>query len=88
MTTDSGYNGWTNYETWNVALWIGGDPVLYEEARKFSKTSLHHGSLYQRFIKQCEVINTLWGKTGDDISWTDENLDIAELDEYIKELGE
>ena len=22
---ESGYNGWTNYETWNVALWLGND---------------------------------------------------------------
>ncbi|KKK71366.1 hypothetical protein LCGC14_2914610 [marine sediment metagenome] len=21
----SDYNGWTNYETWNVALWLGND---------------------------------------------------------------
>lgn len=87
-TAESGYNGWTNYETWNVALWIGADESLYKAAREFSVRSLNHGSLYQRFVEQCEIINTLWGKTGDGISWHDENLDIAELDEYIKELGE
>lgn len=25
MTTDKTYNGWTNYETWNVALWMDND---------------------------------------------------------------
>lgn len=23
--TDTKYNGWTNYETWNAALWMGND---------------------------------------------------------------
>lgn len=23
--SDKKYNGWTNYETWNVALWLGND---------------------------------------------------------------
>lgn len=23
--TNKTYNGWTNYETWNVALWLGND---------------------------------------------------------------
>src|SRR3990167_10562694 len=27
------YNGWTNYETWAVALWLGDDQGSYEEAR-------------------------------------------------------
>lgn len=25
MAEDKRYNGWTNYETWNVALWIDND---------------------------------------------------------------
>ena len=27
------YNGWSNYETWNTALWIDNEPGSYHEAR-------------------------------------------------------
>jgi hypothetical protein len=27
------YNGWKNYETWNVALWVGNDEHLYRAMR-------------------------------------------------------
>mgnify|MGYP005744283475 FL=1 len=30
LDQDTEYNGWTNYETWNVGLWLGGDAGLYD----------------------------------------------------------
>ena len=27
------YNGWSDWTTWNCALWIGGDEGLYNEAK-------------------------------------------------------
>lgn len=29
------YNGWANWETWNVALWIGGEEAIYKAAVDF-----------------------------------------------------
>ena len=34
LDRDVEYNGWTNYETWNVGLWLGGDEGLYDIARR------------------------------------------------------
>lgn len=31
MTTDT-YNGWKNYPTWNVNLWLSNEEPLYREA--------------------------------------------------------
>ena len=33
-----GYNGWKNYETWAVALWLGNDPSSERELRRISQT--------------------------------------------------
>lgn len=44
------YNGWKNYETWNVALWIGNDEGLYEIAKG--------AGTYARFIDQ---LRGQWG---------------------------
>jgi hypothetical protein len=29
------YNGWTNYETWNVNLWIDNDEGTYRAKREY-----------------------------------------------------
>ncbi len=34
---EKGYNGWTNYETWLMALWIDNDQGLYSESRAIVK---------------------------------------------------
>ncbi len=31
MTSDKTYNGWTNYETWNLKLWLDNEEGWYNE---------------------------------------------------------
>ena len=32
--SEQGYNGWSNYPTWNVNLWLSNDEGLYNETRR------------------------------------------------------
>ena len=34
MTASTTYNGWANYETWNVALWMQNDEGFYSVAQQ------------------------------------------------------
>jgi len=69
------YNGWANYETWNVALFINNDGVAYETAMNVAN--------YNEF-----VLNAPDNKTFDGVSLTDSNIDKDEIDELITELNE
>ena len=31
------YNGWTNYETWNVKLWLDNEPCTYELQKELAE---------------------------------------------------
>jgi len=75
--TDQSYNGWSNYETWNVALWLQNDEGLYEMARMYKE----HGykSLSHFLIEMCP-------STLDGVKWDDENLNICELNDMLEEL--
>ena len=33
------YNGWTNYETWNVELWRSNDERVYHKSRSLIKAA-------------------------------------------------
>lgn len=33
------YNGWTNWSTWNVELWLDNDEGLYREKQRFIRLS-------------------------------------------------
>ncbi len=78
MSNDTTYEGWTNYQTWNVSLWIQNDEGLYNMA-------LEHDN-YDSFRESLSEIN--FTKTPDGISLTDPALNIEELDDLFRELQE
>jgi hypothetical protein len=75
--TDLTYNGWTNYETWNVALWINNDEGLYNIALECDD--------YGAFRETMRELGST--ETPDNVAWNDSGLDINELDEMIQELA-
>lgn len=75
------YNGWKNYETWNVALWIRNDESLYSLAKECGS--------YLRFKEQIrEGFDgyPLAYENPDGIPWNDSGLNIIELDDMIAEM--
>lgn len=80
------YEGWANYHTWNVALWICNDEPLYYEALHYSSAYFNQDTAtYAAFVE--EVMDSRWGDiTPDGVSWTDPTLDHAELDDFIRGL--
>ena len=85
--TDTTYNGWTNYETWNAALWLDNDYFYYSIMMMQSVKS------FDDFIKKIQsiTVNNLdanWDwrfKTGDGISWSDPKINVQEINEKIQE---
>lgn len=75
MSKNTTYNGWSNYQTWNVALWINNDEELYNMAlecrdyAEFVESMRDHGST----------------ETPDRVAWNDSSINYAELDELFEE---
>jgi hypothetical protein len=69
---DATFNGWKNYETWNVSLWLLNNEYLYSLVQDLDN--------YQHLK---DVITT--GGTPDGISWYNAALDTEALDKLFKE---
>ncbi len=70
------YNGWANYETWNVALWMDNDETSYE----FARSSKNFSEYRKKQNLRAEPL------TGDHVSLFDDKLNIKELDDKITEM--
>ena len=73
-TKDFLMNGWKNYETWNVSLWIQNDETLYKLALMSAG--------FQSFMNQVHA----WGctETQDGVKWVD--ADYSEVQSMFNEM--
>jgi hypothetical protein len=44
MSEDTKYNGWTNYETWNVKLWMDNDQGSYHDGERMAQDAWDNAS--------------------------------------------
>jgi len=71
------YNGWENYETWNVALWINNDEGLYHLARDYSTYSALLFVLQEEYgLKE----------TPDGVKFNDPKINRIEMNQMLQDL--
>ena len=80
---DTTYEGWKNYDTWNVSLWINNDYDLYLNATEFMKNANPLHNPYQSFVIS---YNLAAQETLDGIAYMSDALDYDQLDEMMWEL--
>jgi hypothetical protein len=67
---DISYNGWENYETWNVALWINNTENLYHLAMEAGD--------YETFL---ELVGN--ATTGDGVKFNDPRVNVIQLNSDV-----
>ena len=72
---DQTYNGWENYETWNVALWIQNDEGFYSLAREAGN--------YEDFVDALEACSFNSLKTPDGVSFKDAKVNVLEINSDV-----
>ena len=72
---DTTYNGWENYETWNVALWLQNDEGLYNLTRAASD--------YKTFA---DVMTEFYGdeaQTPDGVKFNDPAVNVIQINSDV-----
>jgi hypothetical protein len=70
------YNGWANWATWNVTLWLQNDEKMYCVAQQYDR--------YDALIPRLE--HKFGQMTPDGARWMDPTIDTAAIDEMLSEL--
>lgn len=56
----SEYNGWSNYETWCINLWIDNDHGLYLERIDMAERCVHDASDKAEAVRELETMLKDW----------------------------
>ena len=77
LSGDTGeYNGWYDWTTWNVALWINNDQTYYSIAKECQN--------YADFLYEMQAMIGAFA-TPDGADWGEANID--ELNQLIQEIN-
>ena len=74
------YNGWTNWETWNVHMWIGNDEMFH---RMMTQGAKNDWEQFKALAMQFGIT-----KTPDDVSFEDPKVNQDEIREAYAEEKE
>ena len=83
---DTTYQGWANYPTFNVALYINNEYPFYKAACSYVAYQKELGLdvKYKEFIGYfMDLLGTI---TPDGVSWNHPELDTDELNELLEEI--
>lgn len=81
-TEDQRYNGWTNYPTWNVALWLSNEEGLYHQSIEIGAMEFEYEILradaFKSWVRD-ELMPDLGGSMAadllgyalDEVNWTE-----------------
>jgi hypothetical protein len=75
--TDTTYNGWANYETWNVSLWLQNDEGLYNLAFECGDYETLVNRLYEDYGVR---------ETKDGVKFNDPKINRIEMNEMLQDL--
>jgi hypothetical protein len=78
----SDYNGYKNYETWNVAIFLQNNEGFRAQAKAFLKSN--HGVSYDQLIRGLGLAGK---KTPDRVDWLDQRIDRREMAKVLAYLS-
>lgn len=85
-SNSNSYNGWKNYETWNVVLWINNREDLYVSARDFMARYKGRRPYKDWILYMWSGDRVLPYCTPDGVMYYDSALSYRELNSMMREL--
>ena len=79
------YNGWANYDTWNVMLWINNDESLYRDTCRYFQfiRGERRRPTYAELIQWLDDSGTITAETPDGVNWMADTLNQTELNRGV-----